>query len=780
MAKRYGPTLDAGVVIIEEDAEKTIQPSALGSTAYVGPLERGPVGEMITVTGKRDFGAKCGGYIPDALLPDNCIDFWDHSNGAGINFLYRVTDGNEKKASLTLYDRKNPRNAVVRVEAHNGGGWGGRRDAFVVDLAAVPGDITGEATFELPIAFHPIYKDQFKGGTVKFSETGTTYEIVGNDASDGVGKTEVRVAADSKLQTDFGSGTDAEIYLTLASLDGFGQEKKLAVLIKDGQTEPSSTWGIEVYLNGALVFEEAVLSSDPNSRDYFVDKVNDNASNFYVTLTDLWTGAVTADTRPANHFGQVASATEITAKQLKLDTAIVIADASAAGANTIGAFTFGADVIEDTYEIEYNGATWDVTSLTKQATHSFPAATGGVPYVADNSRSFGFTVTESAPVLAQKFTCYVIPLVEDEAINGKLFFPEESGAPGQGWFITDNDEKTVDISSGDLTLGGTITGTVKYRLEYQQELSGGYDGIADIDLNDYLPAFDVNTSEFNKTADQGYGLIKFSTPGITELLGAADAVTVQKAGRSYAIAKNHQFRIEVPKNITDDAVMKTWLLDTMGLSEFSSICYPSYASVPDPVKSGLLKDIPMLGAIQGREALVAKNWDGYHKVAAGIDVTFPRIRKLPTGDRLLNGELLNPIGVQTIRRKQGKFVLWGARIPSDNPAFIFKQHRETLSYYEHVFQESFDWILFAINDREEWPGLISSFKSFLLPEWRKRAIRGDTFDDAASIKIDEENNTNATMSAGQLNAEIRLRLADTVEQFVITISKAGIFEDLAA
>lgn len=780
--KRYGPTLDAGVVIIEKEAEKTIQASQLGSTAYIGILERGPVGELITTTGKRDFAAKCGSYIPDGLLPDNCVDFWDHSNGAGILFLYRVTDGNEKRASLVAYDRKSPRNAVVKFEAHNGGGWGGRRDAYVVDLTAVPGDITGEATVDLPAAFHPLYKDQLKGGTIKFSATGKTYTIVGNDASDGIAKTEVQVASDSKMQTDFGAGTDKEIFLTVPSLDGYGSEKHLAVRIMDGQTSPSTMWGLEVYLNGSLVKTWENLSSDPTSRYYFVDVINDDTSNHFIRVTDLWTGAVVADCRPANHFGVVPAATEITAKQLKLDRALVIVDSSLAGDNTIASFTFGADVIEDEYELTWVAASswWTVESTKKQTTHAFPTATSAVAYPADNTRSIGFTITNVTPVDGEKFTLKVIPLVQDEAINGRIFFPDESGAPGQGWYITDNDEKTVEITSGDLTIGGTVTGNVKYRLEFLQQLSEGYDGIAGVDLNDFLPAFDVNDSEFNKTHDQGYGLIKFATPGISELLDAADAVTVQKEGRNYCTAKNHQFRVEIPKSITDDATAKDWLLNTMGLSEFEAICFPSYASVPDPVKTGLLKDIPLTGAINGREALVAKNYDGYHKVAAGIDVTFPRIRKLPIGDRHINGELLNPIGFQTVRKKQGNFVLWGARIPSSDPAYKFKQHRELLSYYEHVLQEAFPWIVFAINDKQEWPGLIAAFKSFFLPEWRKRAIRGDTFEEAAKIKIDEENNTNLTMAAGDMNAEIKLRLADTVERFIITIGKAGIFEDLAA
>ena len=58
-------------------------------------------------------------------------------------------------------------------------------------------------------------------------------------------------------------------------------------------------------------------------------------------------------------------------------------------------------------------------------------------------------------------------------------------------------------------------------------------------------------------------------------------------------------------------------------------------------------------------------------------------------------------------------------------------------------------------------------------------MRGDRFEDAVQIKVDDENNTNLTRDAGELHAEITLRLADTVERFVISIGKAGIFESVA-
>lgn len=786
--KRIGPTNDAGVVLIEKSPQASVQASMLGSTGYVGILDRGPVGELIICTGKKELLRQTGGYIPDSLLPDVAVDFWDHSEGAGIMFLYRVTDGSEVKSSLTLYDRKSPRNAVCRFDAHDGGSWGGRREQHVVDLTDPSTDID-ETAITLPLGYI-VAKNFWKGATVKVSGAnagqGALYKIVSNTAGTIAVRPVLTLAADATAYTDYGIATDPEVIITADNLDEYGRNEHLAILVKDGQLSPSTQWGCEVYLNDELVAHWDDLSSDPTSKDYFVEVINRDESNCYVTVTDLWTGAITADVRPANHFGSVTASTDVVAKVLSLKANQVIVDDSEAGDNTIGAFTFGADVIPDTYELEYGlvGTTnvWTLTSLTRQAQHEFPAAHGSVAYVADNALSIGFTVTESTPSEGEKFTIIVLPLREDEAIGGRIFFPDESDAPAAGWYITDNTEGTVTITSGDLTLDGDLSGTVKYRLQYRQEMWGGYDGIADVDETDFLPAYDVNTSPFLETSGGGYGLIKFATPGITELFsGGSDskAITVEKAGAAFADAANHQYRYEIPRTTTTDAGAKSRINDTLGRSDYAGACFPAFARVSDPVKSGLLKWVPQVGVIHGREAKTARNWDGYHKVAAGIDVTLPKIKELTTGTRVIDGELLNPVGIQRIIKKQGNFVVWGARVPASNSGWKWKQQRELLSYYEHVLAESFDWIIFAINDPQEQPGAVAALKDFFVKEWRKRAIRGNKFDDACKIKIDAENNTDATRASGDLNAEITLQLADTVERFVITISKAGIFESVA-
>ena len=104
--------------------------------------------------------------------------------------------------------------------------------------------------------------------------------------------------------------------------------------------------------------------------------------------------------------------------------------------------------------------------------------------------------------------------------------------------------------------------------------------------------------------------------------------------------------------------------------------------------------------IHGREARIAADNNGYHKAEAGVDAILPKILKIPTGDAILDEEQLNPVGIQVVKKVKGNFILWGDRTLHIDPTWKWKHQRELMSYYEHVLQENFDWIVFAINDPE--------------------------------------------------------------------------------
>jgi hypothetical protein len=334
-------------------------------------------------------------------------------------------------------------------------------------------------------------------------------------------------------------------------------------------------------------------------------------------------------------------------------------------------------------------------------------------------------------------------------------------------------ETVADVGYVATGMANGVTASVdEFRVQAAMPMDGGRDGNADLTDADYnLQLWDTSSSPFNRIFGKNLGLVKFATPGIT-------STAVQKAGKAYAAAKNYQYRYEIPWGTDTEAAADTYINDTLGRSDYAVVSFPSRCKIADPEGSDRLVQSTMTGMIHGREARMAADWDGHHKAQAGQDAILPDVLELPTGDAVLNEEYLNPLGINVVKKLKGNFVLWGDRTLWLTTEWKWKHQRELMSYYEHVLQESFDFIIFAINDPETDAQALTSLQSFFLPEYVKRAIRGNTFEDAAILKVDSENNTDATRATGDLYADVSLMLADTVERFNIRIGKQGIFESV--
>ena len=332
---------------------------------------------------------------------------------------------------------------------------------------------------------------------------------------------------------------------------------------------------------------------------------------------------------------------------------------------------------------------------------------------------------------------------------------------------------TVASAELNLVADETITGTVgdRFRVEAPREMRDGYDGDTPSDAQ-FIAAMNTVTSPLNALRGKNQGLVKLGMPGIT-------TTTIQKQGLTYAESRNYQYRIEIPASILSEPDAINYINNTIGRNDFGKTVWPSYHNVVNPLGNGTILQT-VTGMVHGREAKVAKDFRGYHKAAAGTTVTLPGIVDWPLPeDFVIDEEQTNPQGINVILKKKGNWILWGDRTISLDPAWKFAHQREMMSHYENILFENFDWIVFAINDEIEQQRLLPVFQAFFLPEWQKRALRGRTFEEAATFKIDDENNTDLTRAGGDLNAEISLRLADVVERFIITIGKKGIFEQVA-
>lgn len=876
--RRFGPTRGAGVVVIEKQSQPAIEPAALGVTAYTGIMQKGPVGKVFKAKTRNDFLFRAGSYIAQSLLPDSAFDFFKLSKGAGELWMNRVTDGSEKKSTLSLLNRRAPRGSVIKVDAGNGGRWGGKKSLLVDRYSAVT-----QTTLQLTTVPGTLKEDELVGAKVSFSAIpGKSYKVEANTVG-GL----LTFASDVTIVTDLAGSLNDLISVQLLN-EGLG----IAIQIREGTDKPTTEWAMDVYLvEGGISTKVKTfdnMSSDPVAGNYFPKVINDDSdSDFLIKVTDLYTGSISADIRPANYASKstALSETVLTAKihdeipnsvlgaTMKAILALgasVIKDlitltVTTAGARATGRLTFtgnpadgetvtingkvityktvvvipasqvliggtaeatidnlvafinaSTDVLlldllfakkfsatemdlyamtaglagnafatlEGSTVTSWTGATLagGVNQVWSYASQKMPFLTGltvtsGVAFASPNEYGTGFTLIDISKdpaktwALADTLQLAVEPL-EVNALEGGYVYPKASDFRKR-YVIDSNTASTITAKLGSLMITGGAASGDAFRVEYQQELGGGYDGVAGIADTHYELAYDPGVSPLRNLRGKNLGLIKLATPGVT-------STAVQKAGAAFAESQNWQYRYEVPANIVSEQAAEEYINDTIGRNDFAVGAFPAYGYVSNPLGSGK-KLVSLSGSILGLEAKFAKDYDGFHKAAAGVDAILSNVLALPEGlqDKTLDEESLNPVGLQIIKFKEGNAIVWGDRTLGLDPAFKFKHQRETLSHYENTFLENFDFIIFALNDVKTQQLLKSSFLAFFTPEFAKGAIEGSSVSDAAQVKIDEENNTELTKANGDLNAEIGVRIVNTVERFIISISKLGITESAA-
>lgn len=823
MADRvFGPIRGAGVQVREREPERNIVQGQLGSTVFMGVFERGVENDITILPSKKSYTRKMGGLLDSADFnamtfasleaPLASHHFWDHSEGAGFLTCLRVVprtvtasqDDTPDAATLEVYNREATPVRLGRLVAQNGGRWGGAQETFQGEITGTPGtDFPTDNQLQLDLTSGALtFKvDEYKNGTVHIHGITTkTYTVVSNTA-DGL----FTFAADEDLTSDWaaaGPPTDYNVTIYRDNLNYRGTAKYLSAEFKDGALDPVGRFGLQIRVDGVVYLDYEELSMDDTSPYYWLDVVNDDPNNDLVTVEDDFTGnRLAATARPANRYGESAA---LTAQVL------TIADPVVSGLSVGGTWvpdlswtSWGSSVVAQRLKVECTDDTagaevFDVTtnigadgagnaSRTFQATGDLSA---GITFTMDQYTGvFDLGTTSGTVATGDYFYIYLRPLIEDELIAGKINPNVNAGTP-RVYSITDNTRTTVTVSAiNDLTDGGSNSAGDEYMLQWPEQAMGGYDGnIANMTTTDYEALLDSGDSPLLKLKTMNQGLVKVAAPGIAKPTAALD---LQKKIKELCLSYNWMARPEIPDEYENELDVLDWLNNSYGRLDLAAVFFPSFMYIRDPLANSgsdaREQLVSVIGMQLGREAMVARDWDGYHKAAAGTDVTLPLVIRAPVLGRpdkptRLNEELLNPSGVNAYRWASGgsTIIAWGDRTLDNTTVYRWKHKREQLSHYENVIIENFDWAIFQINDPEADSDVLSAIHAYFLEEWRKSAIRGDTFvggmNPAAIIKMDEENNTDATRAQGDQNIEISLRFADTVERLKFIIGAMGLTE----
>jgi hypothetical protein len=225
--------------------------------------------------------------------------------------------------------------------------------------------------------------------------------------------------------------------------------------------------------------------------------------------------------------------------------------------------------------------------------------------------------------------------------------------------------------------------------------------------------------------------------------------------------------IDCPPNLNAQQI-KDWRVDQAGYdSKFAALYYP-WIKVFDPA-SGENILVPPSGHVAG---IYGRNDDtrGVHKAPANEVIRGAIDLEL----NITKGEhgSLNPVAVNCIRAFPGRGIrVFGARTLSSDPEWRYLNVRRLFNYLEDSILNGTQWAVFEPNDSVLWAKLRRSISAFLVMEWRKGALFGQTPNEAYFVKCDSETNPSEAIDVGQVTCEVGVAPVKPAEFVIFRLSQ---------
>jgi phage tail sheath protein FI len=206
-----------------------------------------------------------------------------------------------------------------------------------------------------------------------------------------------------------------------------------------------------------------------------------------------------------------------------------------------------------------------------------------------------------------------------------------------------------------------------------------------------------------------------------------------------------------------------------------AVYYPNIF-VGDPLGRSpqALRKIGPAGAVAGLYIATDKQY-GPFKAPAGIRAT---IRGAVAIEKAFTSAELDTLNtgaspVNALRNLPGAGVVaMGARtLLQDGTANKYVNMRRSLNYIRKQLEGLTEFALFENNDEALWARLRSNIALFLGDYRNAGGLRGTTEDEAFFIKVDSENNPQATIEQGEVHIEVGVALQYPAEFVVINLSQ---------
>ena len=257
------------------------------------------------------------------------------------------------------------------------------------------------------------------------------------------------------------------------------------------------------------------------------------------------------------------------------------------------------------------------------------------------------------------------------------------------------------------------------------------------------------------------------------ILNAAGVTTSTYVNQVIAYAEGRQDVFVVIDPIGADAAAQLTAVASYTASALAASYYPK-VTIPDPTvnTAGATKTISPSGAVIGLYALT-DTARGVFKAPAGMTARLGGVVAVPA---LTNAELdaMNSAAspVNAIRYIPGTgFSVMGARTLKPGYADRYIPVRRSLIYLRKALTDLTQFAIFEPNDQTLWKRLNDTCSNFLTDFWQQGGLRGANASQAFFVKCDSENNTVASIDAGEVNIEIGVALQRPAEFVIIKIGQ---------
>jgi uncharacterized protein len=211
-------------------------------------------------------------------------------------------------------------------------------------------------------------------------------------------------------------------------------------------------------------------------------------------------------------------------------------------------------------------------------------------------------------------------------------------------------------------------------------------------------------------------------------------------------ASKMRYRIAVLDSGDNQSIAQVREMRAKINSKYAAIYYP-WVRVLDPITRRQIS-LPPSGFVSG---IYARN----DTLRAVYKAPANEVVNLSLGfEKLLNKaqqEVLNPEGINCFRFFEGRgYMLWGARMATDDPEWKYVNLRRYFAYLERSIDLGTQWAVFEPNGPDLWANVTRTIESFLLNEWVNGALLGDKPEKAYFVRCDRSTMTQNDLDNGRL------------------------------